>query len=71
MAFNWKTFRTRTLTAIIFAAVMLAGLLWSERVQDALWLGVYRIGPMALHPLALLYVVSGSAMISTIRIPKP
>ena len=30
MAFNWKTFRTRTLTAIIFAAVMLAGLLWNQ-----------------------------------------
>ena len=30
MAFNWKTFKTRTLTAIIFAAVMLAGLLWNQ-----------------------------------------
>jgi phosphatidate cytidylyltransferase len=30
MAFNWKTFRTRTLTAIIFAAVMLTGLLWNQ-----------------------------------------
>jgi phosphatidate cytidylyltransferase len=30
MAFNWKTFRTRTLTAILFAAVMLAGLLWNQ-----------------------------------------
>ena len=29
MAFNWQTFRTRTLTAIIFAAVMLVGLLWN------------------------------------------
>ena len=29
MAFNWQTFRTRTLTAIIFAAIMLAGLLWN------------------------------------------
>jgi len=29
MAFNWKTFQTRTLTAIIFAAVMLTGLLWN------------------------------------------
>ena len=27
MAFNWQTFRTRTLTAIVFVAVMLAGLL--------------------------------------------
>ena len=30
MAFNWQTFRTRTLTAIIFAVVMLAGLLWNQ-----------------------------------------
>ena len=30
MAFNWQTFRTRTLTAIIFVAVMLTGLLWNH-----------------------------------------
>ena len=30
MAFNRKTFQTRTLTAIIFAAVMLTGLLWNK-----------------------------------------
>ncbi len=30
MAFNWQTFRTRTLTAIIFVIVMLAGLLWNH-----------------------------------------
>jgi phosphatidate cytidylyltransferase len=30
MAFNWKTFQTRTLTAIIFVAVMLTGLLWNK-----------------------------------------
>jgi phosphatidate cytidylyltransferase len=30
MAFNLQTFRTRTLTAIIFAAVMLTGLLWNQ-----------------------------------------
>lgn len=30
MAFNWPTFKTRTLTAIIFAAVMLFGLLWNR-----------------------------------------
>ena len=30
MAFNLQTFRTRTLTAIIFAAVMLLGLLWNQ-----------------------------------------
>ena len=30
MAFNWQTFRTRALTAIVFAVVMLAGLLWNR-----------------------------------------
>ena len=30
MAFNWQTFRTRTLTAAIFVAVMLTGLLWNQ-----------------------------------------
>jgi len=30
MAFNWKTFQTRALTAVIFAAVMLVGLLWNQ-----------------------------------------
>ena len=30
MAFNLKTFQTRTLTAIIFAAIMLTGLLWNH-----------------------------------------
>jgi CDP-diacylglycerol--serine O-phosphatidyltransferase len=30
------------------------------------------VGPWTLHPLALLYVLNGSAMISaTLRIPKP
>jgi phosphatidate cytidylyltransferase len=30
MAFNWQTFRTRALTAIVFAAVMLAGLFYNR-----------------------------------------
>lgn len=29
MAFNWQTFRTRTLTALVFVAVMAVGLLWN------------------------------------------
>lgn len=30
MAFNWQTFNTRALTATVFVAVMLAGLLWNQ-----------------------------------------
>lgn len=37
-------------------------------IGDRLWLG--SVGHAGLHPLALLYVVSGSAMVSTLRIPK-
>jgi CDP-diacylglycerol---serine O-phosphatidyltransferase len=42
-----------------------------ERIDGALWFGSARIASATLHPLSLLYVASGSAMISTIRIPKP
>jgi CDP-diacylglycerol--serine O-phosphatidyltransferase len=42
------------------------------RVGDDVWLGAVRVGPWILHPLALVYVASGSAMISaTLRVPKP
>ena len=30
MAFNWQTFRTRAVTAVVFAVVMLVGLLWNQ-----------------------------------------
>jgi CDP-diacylglycerol---serine O-phosphatidyltransferase len=50
---------------------LLAVMLWNSHVQRDLWLGAVRIGPMLLHPLVLIYVLSGSAMISTVRIPKP
>jgi CDP-diacylglycerol--serine O-phosphatidyltransferase len=50
---------------------LLALMLWNGHVQNDLWLGAFRVGPMLLHPLALVYVLSGSAMISTVPIPKP
>jgi len=30
MAFNWQTFRTRALSAVVFVIVMMAGLLWNH-----------------------------------------
>jgi CDP-diacylglycerol---serine O-phosphatidyltransferase len=55
----------------ILIVVLLALMLWNGHVQRDIWFGGWRIGPMLLHPFALIYVLSGSAMISTIRIPKP
>jgi len=51
---------------------LLALLTWLERIGPALPFGVLRLGPLGLHPLVLLFVLSGSLMISkTLRIPKP
>ena len=53
--------------------VLLLGLaFYLGRIDADLWLGSVQIGPALLHPLALIYAASGSAMISaTLRIPKP
>jgi CDP-diacylglycerol--serine O-phosphatidyltransferase len=43
-----------------------------DRTGERLWFGVVQLGPWMLHPLALIYAASGSAMISaTLRVPKP
>jgi CDP-diacylglycerol---serine O-phosphatidyltransferase len=58
-------------TSILIVAVLAVAAL-QNRTDDALWLGSVRLGPALLHPLVLIYAVSGSAMISaTLRIPKP
>jgi CDP-diacylglycerol---serine O-phosphatidyltransferase len=58
-------------TSVVLTA-LLAFAAWQDRVGDALYGGVFTLGPWDLHPLALLFVLSGSLMISsTLRIPKP
>jgi CDP-diacylglycerol--serine O-phosphatidyltransferase len=50
---------------------MLAFAAWRDRLGDGIFWGVWTIGPWELHPLALLFAVSGTLMISkTLRIPK-
>ena len=57
-------------TSVVLVAV-LAWAAWSDRIGDELPGGVWSIGGADFHPLALLFFVSGSAMISkTLRIPK-
>jgi CDP-diacylglycerol---serine O-phosphatidyltransferase len=52
--------------------VLLLGVAFSQQaIENDLWFGVLRLGPAMLHPLTLLYAASGTAMISTFRIPKP
>jgi CDP-diacylglycerol---serine O-phosphatidyltransferase len=56
----------------LLLVVLLAVAAWQGRIGDALWLGVVQLGPWQLHPLVLVFALSGSLMISkTLRIPKP
>jgi len=55
-------------------SILLVLLLWAAAAVGAvgpqLWGGAWRVGGFTLHPLVLLYALSGSLMISRIRIPK-
>jgi len=61
-------------TPIPTSVVLVAVLAWAaleDRVGRLLYGGVWEVGPWELHPLALLFVASGTLMISkTLRIPK-
>ena len=56
-------------TFLLTAVLALAA--WQGRLGEEVWWGAWTIGPAILHPLSLLFVLSGSLMISkTLRIPK-
>ncbi|MFN7133577.1 MAG: CDP-diacylglycerol--serine O-phosphatidyltransferase [Myxococcales bacterium] len=58
-------------TSLLLVGV-LAFLAWQGRIGDALPFGSLEIAGLTLHPLTLLWFLSGSAMISkTLHIPKP
>jgi CDP-diacylglycerol--serine O-phosphatidyltransferase len=58
-----------TSTLLVVLIVVLA---WLGRIGPHLPFGVVSLGPFSLHPITLLFVLSGSLMISkTLRIPKP
>lgn len=57
-------------TSVVLTGV-LAWAAWQGDIGERLWGGVVDAGPWDLHPLVLLFVLSGSLMISkTLRIPK-
>ena len=56
----------------LLLVVVLAVAAWQGALGPQLWGGVWQLGPWQLHPLVLMFAVSGSLMISkTLRIPKP
>jgi CDP-diacylglycerol--serine O-phosphatidyltransferase len=57
-------------TSIVLVA-LLAVAAGVGAIGDRLWFGSLQIAGFTLHPLVLLFAVSGALMISRIRIPKP
>ena len=55
----------------IIIVIILGIAFWQDRIDHLIPFGSIRIGPWIFHPFTLLYAASGSAMISTVRIPKP
>ncbi|MEO7337558.1 MAG: CDP-alcohol phosphatidyltransferase family protein [Caldimonas sp.] len=57
-------------TSVVLTA-LLAFAAWQGRIGDSLYWGSLTLGPWRLHPLVLLFGVSGTLMVSkTLRIPK-
>lgn len=56
-------------TTLLIGLLALAA--WQDRLGENLYWGTWTVGPWDLHPLSLLFVLSGTLMISkTLRIPK-
>jgi len=67
-----KYFEGTPIPTSIGIVLLLGVAQWLGHTGPDLWFGVVRLGPALLHPLVLVYGLSGSAMISaTLRIPKP
>jgi CDP-diacylglycerol---serine O-phosphatidyltransferase len=66
-----KYFEGTPIPSSVLLAAVLAIAAATKHHGDTLWFGVVRLGPVALHPLVLMFAVSGTLMVSkTLRIPK-
>src|SRR6185295_17206415 len=67
-----KYFEGTPIPSSILIVALLGVAFKIDRIDDLLWFGTLHLGPAVLHPLSLIYGLSGSAMISgTLRVPIP
>ncbi len=67
-----KYFEGTPIPTSLLLVIVLAVAAWGGNLGADLWLGQLQLGPWQLHPLVLMYLISGTLMISkTLRIPKP
>ena len=65
-----KFFEGTPIPTSLLLVMLLAFATWQRALGEDLWGGVIDLGGFRLHPLVLLFAVSGSLMVSRIRIPK-
>lgn len=65
-----KYFEGTPIPTSLVLVMVLAAAAAQGAIGEQLWLGRLELGGFYLHPLVLIYVVSGSLMVSRIRIPK-
>ena len=65
-----KFFEGTPIPTSLALVIMLAVAIYQSAIGAQLWFGAVSIGGFTLHPLVLIFVVSGSLMISRIKIPK-
>jgi CDP-diacylglycerol--serine O-phosphatidyltransferase len=65
-----KYFEGTPIPTSILLVALLALAAWLGAVRETLWFGEVRLAGLTLHPLVLVFALSGSLMISRIRIPK-
>jgi CDP-diacylglycerol--serine O-phosphatidyltransferase len=67
-----KFFEGTPIPTSLLLVVLLAVAATSGNLGESVWFGSWQLGPWLLHPLVLVFALSGSLMISkTLRIPKP
>ena len=65
-----KYFEGTPIPTSIFLVALLSLAAWNGSIGPNLWFGEVWIAGFRLHPLVLVFALSGSLMISRIRIPK-
>jgi CDP-diacylglycerol---serine O-phosphatidyltransferase len=66
-----KYFEGTPIPTSILLVFILALAAWSGAINQDLWFGEITLAGFKLHPLVLMFALSGSLMISRFRIPKP
>jgi len=65
-----KYFEGTPIPISLLLVIILALAVWQNGIGEQLWFGVFFIGGFRIHPLVLMFALSGSLMISRIKIPK-